>query len=81
MSSSRAEEGKGELPPPLLEGEEDEEKTEDTEIPLTMTASVVLTSLPKDARTALRDAGTEKGGERKGDYSLVHRIHTTSYSQ
>lgn len=71
MSSSRAAaENRQESPPPSL-NEDDEEKNEDVEIPLTMTASVVLTSLPKDARTALRDAGAEKGGERKGKESFV----------
>lgn len=64
MSSSKLPATGRESPPPL--GDDDDAKGEDTEIPLTMTASVVLTSLPKDARSALRDAGKEMGGERKG---------------
>ena len=34
-----------------------EEEPHDADLPLTMTASVVLTQLPYDAATALRDAG------------------------
>ena len=64
MFSTKAKDASRDSPPPLEEDEED--KAEDTEIPLTMAASVVLTSLPKDARSALRDAGRETGAERKG---------------
>lgn len=66
MSSSRAE---AESPPPLDESPEEDDNG-DAEIPLTMTASVVLTSLPKDARSALRDAGREQDGERKGEHTV-----------
>ena len=68
MASSRAgPSGRADSPPALDDSPiEDDDKVEDSEIPLTMTASVVLTSLPKDARSALRDAGREKDAERKG---------------
>lgn len=63
MSSSK----RPDSPPPLdISPDEDDGKADDAEIPLTMTASVVLTSLPKDARSALRDAGRENDTEQKG---------------
>jgi hypothetical protein len=53
-------------PPAPDESPDEDGKAEDAEIPLTMTASVVLTSLPKDARSALRDAGKLGDEGRKG---------------
>jgi hypothetical protein len=49
---------------------EDDDGADEAEIPLTMTASVVLTNLPKDARSALRDAGRERDEERKGKHHV-----------
>ncbi|KIW04216.1 uncharacterized protein PV09_04524 [Verruconis gallopava] len=63
--SSHSEAATHSPPPPLDASPVEEDRSEDVEIPLTMTASVVLTSLPKDARSALRDAGREQDGERK----------------
>lgn len=49
-SSSLSSEGRG---PPS----DDDEPADDAAMPLTMAASVILTSLPKDASTALVGAG------------------------
>jgi hypothetical protein len=49
---------------------------EEAEIPLTMTASVVLTTLPKDARSALREAGREKDGDRKSIFLFLSHLST-----
>jgi ubiquitin-like protein ATG12 len=63
-----------ESPPPVDIIPDDEDgRADDAEIPLTMTASVVLTSLPKDARSALRDAGREIDSEQKGTLSQCRR--------
>ncbi len=70
--SSRAETS----PPPLDESPDDDERVEEAEIPLTMTASAVLTTLPKDARSALREAGREKDGDRKGIFLFPSYIPT-----
>jgi hypothetical protein len=63
----------------------------DADMPLTMAASVVLTSLPKDAKSALEEAGDLIGGVEKGklflnslhgvEFLVSHSLGVLSYSR
>jgi len=47
-----------------------DEKEADADLPLTMAASVVLTGLPKDAKSALEGAGEMPKGFEKGMFII-----------
>ena len=53
--------------------EDQEEPEQDADLPLTMAASVVLTSLPKDAHEALQSIGKEAEGE-KGECAIQYSL-------
>lgn len=57
--------------------EVEQEGEHDADLPLTMAASVVLTSLPKDAHEALEAVAKESEGE-KGQFRRWKFVHDTS---
>lgn len=59
--------------------EDQEVEEQDADLPLTMAASVVLTSLPKDAHEALEAVGKEGVGE-KGLSIVLHYLLYVSKS-